>query len=407
MIEDDRANLAPGQTLPATIGPVAPFLFAAYLVAKPFYFFPSGGPQIADAIAGLLFLIIFLGRQSISRGTAPVMWACVLFSTYTLIVNAVWTLLMMDINMLVTPAFYFFNTIVVYAILSLHGRIGDRLLKVTLVACVVSVAVQVVLSVWAIHAGAERQALFFNNENQLGYWSLLSATIFCIVARQTNMRFLYQAPFLALAFYLVALSLSKGALVAVFLLLAIHFSRNFGQFVLVSIVGIVAVFLASDLSLLEHVGDRLLNIGGESDDSLHGRGYDRIWLHPQYLLFGAGEFGLSRFPETTIELHSTLGTVVFSYGAIGVFLFGLVLWRLFKLAGWREMLYLVPAFAHGLAHQGLRFTLLWVLFAVIAIVGASASARRARQGIAAIPEGPNQAASIARFTSSSVFRAGS
>jgi hypothetical protein len=31
---------------------------------------------------------------------------------------------------------------------------------------------------------------------------------------------------------------------------------------------------------------------------------------------------------------------------------------------WRRMALLAPAFAYGLSHQGLRFTLVWMLFAL-------------------------------------------
>jgi hypothetical protein len=149
----------------------------------------------------------------------------------------------------------------------------------------------------------------------------------------------------------------------------------------------IALYFLSHLTLFEDVVARLNNIGGQSDDSLQGRGYDRLWLYPQYLLFGAGEQGLERFPETDIELHSTLGAVLFGYGVVGAGLFGLLLWRLFRLAGWWDFLYLAPAFAYGLAHQGLRFTLFWTLFALIAISGASAVSRSAKSSRA--PAGMN------------------
>jgi len=349
-------------------------LLVAYLVAKPFYLFPSGGAQIADAIVVAMLILAILGRQEITRVTGPFLAACILFSTYTLIVNAVWALLLDDLGLLITPVYYFFNTILVYVILNSYGRVGEPLFKVLLVGVVISVCVQLLLSVWMLDPAAERQELFFNNENQLAEWALLSATIFCLLAKHLKVRLVYQLPVILGALFLVSVALSKAALIAAMLLLAIHFSRNLGHFLLVAIAGAIAIYLASEARLIENVVDRLMDIGQQSDDSLHGRGYDRIWLYPQYLLFGAGEFGLYRFPETHIELHSTLGTVVFSYGAIGTFLFGLIFWQLLRLAGWADFLYLAPPIVHGLAHQGLRFSTLWVIFATVAIVGASLTA---------------------------------
>jgi hypothetical protein len=377
LIDSKKTEIAYEQATPAARGKATSVLLVAYLIAKPFYLFPSGGPQIADAIAGILFLLIFSSRQAITRTTSPILAACILFSFYTLIVNSAWALVMVDPNMLKSPAFYFFNTMIVYVILNLHGRTGDDLLKVVLIGTVASCSIQVVLSFWATAAWAERHSLFFTHPNQLGYWGLLSAIIFFAIAGHMKVRILLQMLGVLVFFYLVALSLSKAAIISYALLLTIHFSRNARQFLLVSIIGLIAAFLVSDLQLIEGIVARLDNIGQQSDDSLHGRGWDRIWLYPQHLLFGAGELGLVRFPEWDMELHSTLGVVLFSYGVIGVFLFGLLLWRLLKLAGLREMLYLVPAFTYGLVHQGLRFTLLWVLFALIAVRSASAASRNA------------------------------
>jgi len=367
-------------------------LLVAYLTVKPFYVFPSGGAQIADVIVIVMFVLAVLGRQDIERVTGPFLAACLLFSTYTLIVNAVWALILNDLGLLITPVYYFFNTMLVYIILNCHGRVGNLLLKVLLAGVVISLGVQLLLSAWMLDPAAERQELFFNNENQLAEWALLSATIFCILSKNLKVRLLYQLPVILAALFLVSVALSKAAIIAAMLLLAIHFSRNLGQFLLVAVAGGVALYLASEAMLVENVVHRLKDIGQQSDDSLHGRGYDRIWLYPQYLLFGAGEFGLKRFPETHIELHSTLGTVVFSYGAIGTFLFGLIFWQLLRLAGWRDFLYLAPPIVHGLAHQGLRFSTLWVIFATVAIVGVSTAARRGQSSTAGVRSRPPPAA---------------
>lgn len=369
--------MAGGLVIAAGGGIVAPVLLVAYLMAKPFYLFPGGDAQIADLIACLLFVAVFIGRQTIRSDTAPVLWIASLFATYSLIVNAIWALLMMDISMLMTPAYYFFNTLMMYVVLTFGSRSERGMLKILLFGVVAAVALQAVLTIWSVDPDRERQVFFFNdNPNRPAYWALLSATIFLVIANRMKIGVLVQYGFMLMIFYLIALALSKAGLIAVFLLLVIHFSRSYKQLFVVLAVAAVALYFASQLPLMEHVIARLDNIGHQSDDSLHGRGYDRLWLHPQYLFFGAGEQGLSRFPETDIEFHSTLGTVLFSYGAVGVILFLSLIWQLFRSASWREFLYLGPVFAYGLAHQGLRFTLLWILFALLALGSARSAPQR-------------------------------
>src|SRR5918994_582076 len=78
------------------------------------------------------------------------------------------------------------------------------------------------------------------------------------------------------------------------------------------------------IDLVDRVDSRLGTIGEQGDDSLAGRGYDRIWRHPEHLVFGAGEGAGLRFTEfggLVKEMHSTLGTVLFSYGIVGFSLF--------------------------------------------------------------------------------------
>jgi hypothetical protein len=88
---------------------------------------------------------------------------------------------------------------------------------------------------------------------------------------------------------------------------------------------------------------------------------------------GAGEGGvIERWPQDLYagnEIHSTIGTLVFSYGIVGTALFIASFWQLYRLVGLQLMLYLVPALIYGLTHQGLRFSLFWVLLGIVAIVG--------------------------------------
>lgn len=345
-------------------------LLLAYLTAKPFYIFPSGGPQVADGFIALLFLWSLFAATRLSRDTAGVFTACIYFSVYAFFVNGIWALILDEFSMLKTPAFYFFNTITILVILTFHALDREKALRILIFGTVFSLVLQVALSLAIVGAGAPgRDILFFNNPNQLGYWGLLSVSIFCVLSRTVSVRVIWHLVVFTLGFYLIALSLGKAATVALGLLFVLHFSKKWWHFVLAAICGAILLLFLQDQPILQELVARLSNIGEQRDDSLAGRGYARILNHPEYLLFGAGEFGLSRFTGETHELHSTLGTLLFSYGVIGSFLFSVILLRLLNRAGISNFLYLAPAFAYGLTHQGLRFSLLWVLFAALAIAG--------------------------------------
>lgn len=359
-------------------------LLLAYLFLKPFYLFPSGGPQIADGFIALLFSWSLFTATRLLRDTAGLFTACIYFSVYALFVNGIWALILNDFSMFKTPVFYFFNTITIFIILTYFARAREKALRILMIATVLSLVLQVILSLAIIGVGGSgRSSLFFNNPNQLGYWGLLSVSIFCVLSRAISMRIMWHLIVFALGFYLIAISLSKAATVALGLLFVLHFSKKWWHFVLAAICGAILLLFLQDQPILQELAARLSNIGEQRDDSLAGRGYARILNRPEYLLFGAGEFGLSRFPGETHELHSTLGTLLFSYGVVGLSLFSIILLRLLNRAGISNFLYLAPAFAYGLTHQGLRFSLLWVLFAALAITG------RQRQAGSAANSGPS------------------
>src|SRR5262249_46628140 len=79
-----------------------------------------------------------------------------------------------------------------------------------------------------------------------------------------------------------------------------------------------------------------------------------------------------------LEIHSSVGTILFCYGIIGLFLAGRFVLLIVRGAGWRMGLMLLPVLLHQLAHQGLRFSLMWVTLALFLLINELARAARAR-----------------------------
>ena len=256
-----------------------------------------------------------------------------------------------------------------FVILSHNGKFDDMTIKTIMLSVIISGLCQSFLSLIDLGQSGYRTAIYFNNPNQLGYWALLSASIVLVCVRKTQAQFLFQVLVFIVFLYLVSLSLSKAAILSFLMLVAIHCSRNLWHILIATIVGAVLIILVSDWLLFLDIVDRLQTVGQDSDDSAVGRGYNRLWLYPQYIILGAGEGGFQRFSNVSIELHSTFGTVLFSYGVIGAILFGLILWRLYRLADLWVFAYLIPVLVYGATHQGLRFSFIWVLFSVIAVCG--------------------------------------
>jgi hypothetical protein len=197
--------------------------------------------------------------------------------------------------------------------------------------------------------------------------------------------------------YLAILSASRSAVAGVALLVVFLVFSNPRVIVLASIAAIGLFLVGGPLAqAIDASHKRVLENRRPQYSFFEERGYDRILAHKEYLLLGAGEGGTGRFKETTIigaaEIHSSAGTILFCYGIVGVVLFSLFLWRLLQGAALRASLMLVPPLLYTFAHQGLRFTLLWVLLPLFVVLKDSvqdfAKARAARATAAPVAATP-------------------
>jgi len=100
---------------------------------------------------------------------------------------------------------------------------------------------------------------------------------------------------------------------------------------------------------------RLLN-EREADDSLIGRGYDRIRDNSEMLLFGAGSAGFRRFKKKQgfyFAVHSTYGNVLFTVGLFGVLC--LLMYHKFYFSAWDyRIVFIIPLIFHSLFHDDIR-----------------------------------------------------
>ncbi|GBD74301.1 hypothetical protein TEHN7125_2461 [Tetragenococcus halophilus subsp. halophilus] len=118
--------------------------------------------------------------------------------------------------------------------------------------------------------------------------------------------------------------------------------------------------------LMNSVQERVDSIGEDADDNLEGRGYDRLYDHPEYWISGAGEGAYYRFSKSNFELHSTLGNLLISYGIVGLSLFVLMILFVLRNDRFRSAYIVLFLMVYGLTHNGIRNSLLWILLALIA-----------------------------------------
>lgn len=348
-------------------------LWAVYILLVPIYLFKSGLPQPGDAFVILLIPVaLYRWNGRLLRNARAAFVALIWFTLWVCCVNYGWALLLGNFQVfgpdafLLHPLYYIYNALVFLTALVLHRRYGDLVLRITVYAVFITIYVQVIAS-FILPSSAFRGMVFFNNPNQLGYYVLLAASLIALTHRRLGLTLVTSGIALTCCAYLALVSASRAAAGGIAVLLVFLVFSNPKVIVLASLAAIGLATLGGPVTDAVAISEqrainRTSNVGFFEE-----RGYDRIWKHSEYLVFGAGEGGLSRFGTPRVkhmEIHSSAGTVLFSYGVVGSILFLLFVWRVLSGASWGPVLTLVPPLLYTIAHQGLRFTMLWVLLAI-------------------------------------------
>src|SRR5262249_61266262 len=129
-------------------------------------------------VVALVAVVVGGVRPPLLPRHLPVARAFGAFVCYAAVVNLDWTLVTMDLRILKNTLFYVYDYLLLLTLLALYARLGEKFLRVTVHAAAASVFLQVILSPVAPDTSTLRNALFFNNANQLAYYAILAATLF-------------------------------------------------------------------------------------------------------------------------------------------------------------------------------------------------------------------------------------
>ena len=344
-----------------------------FFVVTPFYFFPSGSPQVADAVMVFLIVItgvaVILGKKfKIPYSSINIIIYLLLFVLNVIVVSVIWSLVLKESSILIYPLYYIYRFIILLMVLLFYSWYGGSFIKVILFSIAASVLLQVAITPFGKQVQDIRHVLFYNNPNQLGYYSLLCASIFLAASKKYNISIVIEVLFLLGCFILAALSLSKAAMGGILILTIIVLWKR-PIFILITIIMIaIGVRFIADIPLYKNINTRISSIGKQSDDTLEARGYGRIKNNLIHCILGASEGAVYRFSndrKMQIEIHSSWGTILFSYGIFGTITFMLFMIKIYDIARMSIYIYLAPVIFYGITHQGLRAALFWILIAMI------------------------------------------
>jgi len=345
-----------------------------FLLTTPIYLFDSGLPQPGDLLVFLLVpfsLLAWNGRLERAGGRAVrslltlTLWVCA--------VNVAWAAVLSKWELqefLIFPFFYVFNAAVFVCALILARPNPERFLRITVAVVSVTILYQVI-STFLI-GGSSRGQAFFNNPNQLGFYAVMAACLLAMAQRPLNMGRLIPALGVTGCAYLAMLSASRSAVAGILVLLFLMLFSNPRTILVASLAAAGLVNLGGPVSdAIDESRKRAFEDRHPDRTFVEERGIDRMSEHPEYLVLGAGEGDVTRFRKHAWgagEIHNSYGSLVFCYGVVGFALFLMFLIRVVRGAPLRMTLMLVPVGVYMIAHNGMRSTTLWVLFALFMLL---------------------------------------
>ena len=355
-----------------------------YFATKSINVFPSGMPQIADILLILGIVIIIYSNRGviyIPAEHSKHIKICSMIVVYQRVVNFIWAIALGNTQFISRSMYYVFNFIAYVYIFILCKYYGyESVVKTTISGCIASAVVSFG-GVMLLSGQAFRKNGFFNNPNQLGYFSIvLVAFAFCIFKNDWKKYLVY-----TLSVVMIILSGSKASFAGLFIFffLVIITSENtkkqtivWKMIVLILLSVGLYLIMYSDIGFIarnsEIINLRVRFSNLEADDNLWtGRGYERITEIGYHFLWGMGEGGFDRFTTLKgIETHSAYVTILLSYGLIGLigycYIFKKTVGKSFIQIK-KSITALSGILFYNVTHNGIRNTLVWMLLAMICL----------------------------------------
>lgn len=349
----------------------------------PLYVFPSGGVQPSHLMLAAFFSLTLIER-GIPNSSCFLMF--IAFIVYAFITESYYILWGSAISHLVNVIYLFYNFLLAAAIYCFYQRFSPISL---FIATFFSALIVSGYAVAHIFFGWDEVRFTgpFNNPNQLGYFSVVLISLTYLFNRLGVAPYYITIFLSGTAIFFSIMSLSKAAMIPVVLsaFLVLSPVSNARGMKLAWAILVPAALTIAFLFYQQGFFDeyravrRLSGMFDENDSSLDARGYLAFFdASSLQLIFGMGT-DYARNVLGGKEVHSTLASVFTYYGFIGFLLFSsmLFIWAVAiwsRFGGVALICIAGPSMAYGLTHNGIRFSIFWILF------GASlAMARKAQR----------------------------
>ena len=348
------------------------FGFAVY----PVYLVPSGNIQVTHYLFLIFTILVFL---FIGIQLDKYFYTFLLFLIYAVLVNIfyiskdIYEFGYASIKYAEGILFLTYNFILTISLMSYFSH--QKKLNVIIYGLATAISIILFSIFYQYFFGTldYRYEGYFNNPNQLGYYSVCCFSLIYLLYRNLYIPYFLMIVATTTVVFFSILTLSKAAFISLFLCIIFvikPFNYKYSKIIMTIIVLSVIFFMVLFYNQIieTHVFSRLINTLSENDSSLKVRGY-LVFFEANFLekIFGMGPKRI--YEVQGYEVHSTLMMILSSFGLIGLLIFCLLLlfWvlEINKAYGLNGVICIcAPSLLYGLTHNGIRFVMFWIVFAI-------------------------------------------
>lgn len=338
-------------------------LFSFFL--SQFYFWSSGIPQFSHIFIMGAILLLFNKSSSINIEYSNTI---LLFVAYAICINFAWYLIILDSSYMMSTIYWVFNLLFFLLMMNLNQVQINFFHEKLLFLIPFSYVIEIII--WASNLGRydfdPRYNGLFNDPNQMAFWVLSTCAIYLYISGSNSKKIIVYS----LALFLILLTMSRSASIG-FLMLTLGFifsqkgdlnKRIFVFFGTLVFFGILSYFLYN-MGVFDNVVLRFIEGLDQRDSQVEGRGLFSFFDYPQYLIFGAGQGAYWLYNPAGNEIHSTWLGILFYYGIVGIFLFLIFLYQIFKKLSLSNKMILLGPMLYGFTTYSARTLIFWFLLA--------------------------------------------
>nr|WP_321302512.1 hypothetical protein [uncultured Trichococcus sp.] len=368
------------------------YLFLLFLLMKPFYWFSSGGLQIADVFFILSFgLYVFFVKKGEKITIEKNDKWLVYFVAAIIAINLFYGVFHGEGNFIQASLYYVYNLLVVLTFRAYAEEQDIFLVNVARV-CKVNLVLQLLFYVTGIgrYFAASRYMGTFNDPNQMAFFVYISLMMAFLISRIRGgkLSWVYHVIAMALIFFTASAGMLMGMVVfygfealpkvrilaqrqhsvrailvgTTFLAALVLFSPGIGDY----------IADLSQSSIVERAEEKLSRMGESAagPTNIEERGIDRLYLYPEKLLYGAGESYHERFDRSYLdgEVHSTLLSILFYYGVLPTAALLYWIWKNIGRLSVSNVAVILSLFLESLTLLNQRQSLFWMIFVLLNVL---------------------------------------